>query len=70
MHHLPESYMNSYIRCKLALIEDEPTIKLYDEQLWASSLTYGRTPVEVSLDLLRAVHELWTILLGGLELGQ
>ncbi len=65
VHHIPDSHMNSYVRFKLALTEDEPVIKLYDEDLW-SQLADSRLPVEVSLVLLAALHERWVVLLRSL----
>jgi hypothetical protein len=63
IHHMPDSHMNSYCRFKLALTEDEPSIKGYPEDLWAE-LADGRTgPVETSLDLLENLHRRWVILL-------
>ncbi|MDX1982309.1 MAG: putative metal-dependent hydrolase [Bryobacteraceae bacterium] len=67
VHHTADSHMNSYVRFRLALTEDEPTIKPYKEALWAE-LTDGRSaPVEVSLALLDALHERWVMLLGGMS---
>jgi hypothetical protein len=54
--------MNSYIRFKLALTEDTPTIKGYDEKLWANT-PETQLPVEVSLNLLEALHSRWVPLL-------
>ena len=65
VHHIPDSHMNSYIRFKLALTENEPTIKPYDEAACAE-LSDSRAPVEVSLDLLDALHRRWVILLRGM----
>lgn len=66
VHHLADSHLNSYVRFKLALTEDEPTIKPYEEALWAA-LSDGRdAPVELSLDLLAALHERWVMLLKSL----
>jgi hypothetical protein len=62
-HHVPESHMNAYIRLKLALTEDEPTIKPYEEGLWAELPDVRETPVEVSLALLESLHLRWDILL-------
>jgi uncharacterized damage-inducible protein DinB len=64
-HHVPDSHMNSYIRFKLALTEDNPTIKPYEEAAWAN-LADSKLPVEVSLRLLEAVHERWVVLLKSL----
>lgn len=55
VHHLADSHVNSYIRVKLALTEDAPTITAYDEAAWAR-LPDSRMPVEVSLPFLEAVH--------------
>ena len=66
VHHLPDSHMNSYIRLKLALTENEPTIKPYEEQLWAELGDSRDTPVEVSLTLLEALHQRWDVLLRSL----
>lgn len=65
-HHLPDSHLNAYIRSKLALTEDDPTIKPYDEGAWAT-LQDSKLPVEVSLRLLEAVHERWLVLLDALS---
>ena len=62
-HHVPESHMNAYIRFKLALTEETPTIKPYRENEWAQTADVSKTPVETSLDLLESLHERWVILL-------
>ncbi len=67
IHHLPDSHMNAYIRIKLALTEDEPTIKTYKEDVWAKLEDYFTTPINISLTLLDAVHARWIILLRSLE---
>lgn len=66
VHHLPDSHMNSYIRFKLALTEDEPLIKPYDEAAWAVLEDSARTPIETSLQLFESLHGRWTVLLRGL----
>ena len=66
IHHLPDSHMNSYVRFKLALTEDEPLIKPYDEAAWARLGDTAETPVETSLVLLEALHGRWVTLLRGL----
>ena len=63
IHHVPESHMNAFVRFKLALTEDNPTIKPYDEAAWAEVADTARTPIEVSLTLLEALHQRWVILL-------
>src|ERR1700759_1937208 len=67
VHHLPDSHMNSYVRFKLALTEDEPTIKTYEEAAWAELIDSAKTPIETSLALLDSLHARWTILLRGLS---
>jgi hypothetical protein len=66
-HHVPDSHMNAYIRFKLALTEDEPTIKPYAEDRWAELEDTRATPVEVSLALLESLHQRWVELLRSLE---
>ena len=65
-HHIPESHMNAYVRMKLALTEDNPTIKPYDEARWAETPDVRGTPVAVSLALLEALHQRWVVLLKAL----
>lgn len=62
VHHVPDSHMNAYIRFKLALTEDEPTIKPYLEDRWAELADKSVDP-EVSLNLLECVHQRWVVLL-------
>ncbi|MEM9821806.1 MAG: YfiT family bacillithiol transferase [Bacteroidota bacterium] len=66
VHHLADSHMNSYIRFKLALTEGQPTIKPYEEGRWAELEDGRQAPVELSLQLLTALHQRWTIFLRSL----
>ena len=66
VHHVPDSHMNSYVRFKLALTEDEPTIKTYAEERWAEFADTKATPIEVSLTLLESLHDRWVRLLRSL----
>ena len=66
LHHVPDSHLNAYIRFKLALTEDNPPIKIYNEALWAELEDSRSTPVEVSLALLEALHDRWVRLLRSL----
>jgi hypothetical protein len=66
-HHVPDSHMNAYIRFKLALTEDDPTIKPYAEDRWAMLPDTAATPVEVSLALLDSLHTRWMKLLRSLQ---
>lgn len=59
VHHVADSHMNGYTRLKLALTENNPTIKPYEEQLWAE-LPDSKLPVEVSLNLITALHARWS----------
>ena len=62
IHHVGDSHMNSFIRFKLALSEDNPTIRPYAEDLWAETAEY-KMPVDVSLTLIDSIHQRWTVLL-------
>jgi hypothetical protein len=59
VHHVPESHMNAYIRFKLAMTEDQPQIKPYNEAEWAKLPDNQVTPIETSLQLLAALHSRW-----------
>ena len=65
-HHVPDSHMNAYIRFKLALTEEDPTIKPYAEDRWADLADTKATPVEVSLTMLDSLHDRWVRLLRSL----
>lgn len=62
-HHVPDSHVNAYVRFKLALTENDPAIKAYEQQLWAELQDTRDTPVEVSLALLDSLHDRWVRLL-------
>jgi uncharacterized damage-inducible protein DinB len=63
VHHVPDSHMNSYVRFKLALTEQTPTIRPYDEARWAELADSRDTPLETSLTLLETLHDRWVRLL-------
>jgi uncharacterized damage-inducible protein DinB len=63
VHHVPDSHMNGYTRFKLALTEDNPTLKTYDEDAWSKLADVRGTPIETSLRLLELLHERWVALL-------
>lgn len=67
VHHVPDSHMNAYIRFKLALTEDEPTIKPYDEARCAELDDSRLAPIEASLNLLESLHDRWVTLLRSLS---
>jgi len=63
VHHVPDSHLNAYIRTRLALTEDNPTIKPYDEGKWAELADAKSGPIEPSLTMLESIHERWVRLL-------
>jgi len=67
VHHVPDSHLNAYVRFKLALTEHNPTIRPYDEGAWAKLPDSAVTPVEVSLQLLAALHSRWVDLVRSMQ---
>ena len=67
VHHLADSHMNSFIRFKLALTEDKPTIRPYEEGMWAELSDANNEEISDSLDLLAGLHKRWAILLKSLS---
>lgn len=67
VHHVADSHINAYVRTKLALTEDWPTIKPYEESLWAELPDARTLPIEVSLELLDSLHRRWTALFESLS---
>ena len=63
VHHIADSHINAYTRLKLALTEDNPTIKPYDEKLWAELPDVADVPLNVSITLIHALHRRWTSVL-------
>ncbi len=63
VHHLADSHLNAYTRVRLALTEDNPTIKPYEEQKWAELPDAKSAPAEVSLGILDGAHHRWVSLL-------
>ena len=63
VHHVADSHMNAYIRFKLGLTEDNPTIKPYDEGAWANLRDTRNLPINISLTLLHALHVRWVEIL-------
>ncbi len=59
VHHVADSHMNAYIRFKLALTEDNPVIKPYEEKRWAELNDVQKLPINISLTLLHALHLRW-----------
>lgn len=67
VHHIADSHMNSYVRFKLALTEDKPMIKPYDEKLWSELPDSKLVDINVSLALIDSLHKRWTTLLKNLN---
>jgi len=67
VHHLADSHLNAYTRFRLALTEDRPTIKPYNEKLWAELPDARMGPVQPSLALLEGLHDRWAWLLRGMK---
>jgi len=67
VHHVPDSHINSYMRFRLALTEDTPAVKGYDEALWAELHDARTAPLEWSLVLLEMLHQRWVLLLRSLN---
>lgn len=66
VHHVPDSHLNAYVRHHLAVTEDVPTVKTYEEQLWAELPDVVRAPIGPSLELLSALHVRWVAFLRAL----
>ena len=69
VHHIADSHMNAFIRVRLALTENWPTVKLYNQAAWAG-LHDSAAPVEWSLELVESLHARWVMLLQSLEEAQ
>lgn len=70
IHHVADSHLNAYCRCRLALTEDDPTIRPYNEAAWAELPDVAATPITVSLVLLENLHTRWLTLLQHLDEAQ
>ena len=66
VHHMADSHMNAYIRYRLALTEDQPAIKAYDQSAGAELADARRLPVETSLAILEGIHRRWVALVESL----
>ncbi|WP_138431094.1 YfiT family bacillithiol transferase [Fodinibius saliphilus] len=69
IHHLADSHLNGYCRVKLTLTEDCPTVKPYDQDLWAD-LVDSSASIEPSLKVISGIHQRWTNLLKSLDKNQ
>lgn len=67
VHHLADSHLHGFLRCKLALTEREPPLYAYEEARWAELADARTAPVGPSLTLLEGLHQRWAILLWSLE---
>ena len=67
VHHIPDSHANALIRFKLALTENTPTVKPYDEAAWAKLEDARSTPIEISLSLVDGLHDRWIRVLNAMS---
>lgn len=67
IHHVADSHMNGYCRFKLGMTEDHPTIRPYKEALWAETPDGSGAPIQLSLNILEAVHARWVLFLKTLK---
>ena len=68
VHHVADSHLNSYIRFKWAMTEKNPTIKGYDENVWAQLEDSKNAPVEVSVAMIKGIHSRWVVFLRTLSM--
>jgi hypothetical protein len=67
VHHVPDSHLNAYVRCKLIVTEEQPKLKTYEEAAWAELVDGRGGPVDVSLVLLKTLHQRWVTFLRSLD---
>lgn len=67
VHHLADEHINAFTYFKMALTEDEPVVKTYDEPRWAETGDARAAPVELSVNLLTGLHARWVVLLNSLD---
>jgi hypothetical protein len=67
VHHLADSHMNSYIRFKWAITEDNPTIKGYNENIWSAMQDARQAPIDCSVDFISGLHARWVFMLMGMS---
>lgn len=68
IHHIADAHINAYVRFKLALTEDKPTVKLWDEVTWSECEDSKKAPVNLSLFVIEGVHKRWAMLLRTLDM--
>lgn len=67
VHHIADSHMNAYIRFKLGVTENNPTIKPYDEKTWAQTIDGDKAPINFSLGIVDGLHRRWVMFLKTLD---
>ena len=67
VHHLADSHMNAFIRVKLGMTEDNPTIKPYDEKTWAETTDSRQAPIASSMSIIEGLHARWAQLMGSMD---
>ncbi|TDQ77893.1 YfiT family bacillithiol transferase [Sphingobacterium yanglingense] len=68
VHHCADSHINSFVRFKLALTEEKPTIKPYNEAMWAELIDAQDMPIDSSLAIIKGIHQRWVVLLKSLSI--
>ncbi|MCU0453362.1 MAG: putative metal-dependent hydrolase [Bacteroidetes bacterium] len=63
VHHLADSHMNAYIRFRLAVTEDNPTVKPYNEKRWSELIDSRTAPIDLSISIIEALHARWAMML-------
>jgi len=66
VHHVPDSHMNAYLRCKFAMAENHPRVMAYDQDVWVTFEEAKSGPVSLSLDIVDALHKRWVAFLRSL----
>ncbi len=66
VHHLADSHMNAFVRMKLVLTEEHPTVKAYEQDEWARTREASQYPIQASLNIISGLHERWCGLLDSL----
>ena len=67
VHHIADSHINAYIRMKLIVTEEHPTLKPYDQDIWSNLIDAATLPLDASLTLLEGLHARWSTFLDAIE---
>jgi hypothetical protein len=67
VHHVADSHINAFIRMKLVLTEEKPTLKPYDQEIWAGMADSVSSDMAASMEIISGLHRRWVIMLGAIE---